>query len=345
VADIVHAIQNSPQWANTAIIITYDENGGRWDGVSAPDSLGLWGDGTRVPAIVISPYASTHFVDHTQHDTLSILKTIENRFNLAPMTQNDAQASSLASSFTNTANLNLNTAYLQPDANSPGKFALIVGGTQGNDNINVALSGGKVVVTVDGTVVSPAGGFDPTTISRVEVYGQTGVDTITVDPALTSATLPAFVFGGSGGGSISTGSNSVAVGGAQGTTSINTGVNSIAIAGSGTGQLTSTSGSDILIGGNTIYNSNLKALEAILTEWSRSDIGYQQKVTDLLGPTSVAGSKNNGYFLNSGTVASNHQHNTLTGAANTNALDWFFANLATDSVLGMIAGETVTSIS
>src|SRR5262249_6091419 len=69
VADIVHAIQNSPDWEHTAIIITYDENGGRWDHVTPPQR-DEWGDGTRVPAIVISPYAKQGFVDHTQHDTL-----------------------------------------------------------------------------------------------------------------------------------------------------------------------------------------------------------------------------------------------------------------------------------
>src|SRR5262249_46895549 len=57
VADIVHAVQNSPDWAHTAVIITYDEHGGRWDHVSAPDANGIWGDGARVPGIVISPYA------------------------------------------------------------------------------------------------------------------------------------------------------------------------------------------------------------------------------------------------------------------------------------------------
>ena len=80
VADIVHAVQNSPDWAHTAIIITYDENGGRWDHVAPPNSNGGWGDGTRVPAIVISPLAKKGYVDHTEHDTLSILKTIEERF-------------------------------------------------------------------------------------------------------------------------------------------------------------------------------------------------------------------------------------------------------------------------
>src|SRR5262249_12060327 len=55
VADIVQAVQNNPSlWAHTAIIVTYDENGGRWDHVSAPDANGIWGDGSRVPTLVIS---------------------------------------------------------------------------------------------------------------------------------------------------------------------------------------------------------------------------------------------------------------------------------------------------
>jgi phosphodiesterase/alkaline phosphatase D-like protein len=99
VASLVQAVQNSPYWAHTAIIITYDENGGRWDHVAPPDNNGIWGDGTRVPTIVISPFAKRGFVDHTEHDTLSILATIENRFNVKPLNNLDKNASTLASSF------------------------------------------------------------------------------------------------------------------------------------------------------------------------------------------------------------------------------------------------------
>src|SRR6185503_12143315 len=56
VADLVQEVQNSPAWADTAIIITYDENCGAWDHV-APPKLDLWGAGSRVPAIIISPFA------------------------------------------------------------------------------------------------------------------------------------------------------------------------------------------------------------------------------------------------------------------------------------------------
>jgi len=98
VADIVEAVRTSPYWGHTLIVVTYDEHGGRWDHVSPPTNNGIWGDGSRVPGIVIGPLAQDHFVDHTQHDTLSILKTIEERFGLQPLTTFDANASSLESS-------------------------------------------------------------------------------------------------------------------------------------------------------------------------------------------------------------------------------------------------------
>ncbi len=98
VADIVKAVQDSEYWDNTLIIVTYDEHGGRWDHVSPPTNNGVWGDGSRVPAIVIGPFARRHFVDHKEHDTLSILRTIEQRFGLNPLNRYDANASSLDSS-------------------------------------------------------------------------------------------------------------------------------------------------------------------------------------------------------------------------------------------------------
>ena len=45
-----------------------------------------WGPGTRIPALVISPFLRGNFVvDHTQYDTTSILATIEQRYGLAPL--------------------------------------------------------------------------------------------------------------------------------------------------------------------------------------------------------------------------------------------------------------------
>ncbi len=92
--DIVEALQASPNWADMLIIIVADENGGFWDHV-APPKIDRFGPGTRIPALVISPFARKGFVDKTVYDGTSILRTIEVRFGLAPLTARDAAAADL----------------------------------------------------------------------------------------------------------------------------------------------------------------------------------------------------------------------------------------------------------
>lgn len=95
---IVDSVKASDYWNETVIIVVSDENGGRWDHV-APPKIDRWGPGTRIPALIISPYAKKHYVDHTQYETVSILKLIETRFDLAPLTRRDGQANDLLNAF------------------------------------------------------------------------------------------------------------------------------------------------------------------------------------------------------------------------------------------------------
>ncbi|KVE29276.1 acid phosphatase [Burkholderia singularis] len=81
IADVISHLQKSPQWNNMVVIVTYDENGGFWDHVGPPKG-DRWGPGTRIPAIIVSPFAKQGFVDHTQYDTASILRFITRRFSL-----------------------------------------------------------------------------------------------------------------------------------------------------------------------------------------------------------------------------------------------------------------------
>ena len=101
--ELINDVRNGPNWSDTAIVITYDENGGFWDHVApptGPNHSDMWGPGTRVPSIVISPLARRHFVDHTLYDTTSILATIERRWNVAPVGTRDAKANDLRRAFT-----------------------------------------------------------------------------------------------------------------------------------------------------------------------------------------------------------------------------------------------------
>ena len=81
IGTIVNTLQRSPQWHKMAIIITYDENGGFWDPVPPPKG-DRWGPGSRVPMVIVSPFAKKRFVDHIVYDTTSILAFISKRFRL-----------------------------------------------------------------------------------------------------------------------------------------------------------------------------------------------------------------------------------------------------------------------
>ena len=342
VADIVHALQNSADWAHTAIIITYDENGGRWDHVSPPNANGIWGDGTRVPAIVISPYAKRGFVDHTQHDTLSILSTIESRFGLQPLNQFDANASTLASSFQSEANASIGMAYLQPDATNVGKFALIVGGTEGNDHIHVSYDAGTntVSVTIDSQDGSFSNSFDATNISRLEIYSQGGNDHISID---SNVTLPAFVFGGDGNNHIEAGGGSTVVVGGSGNDHIDGGSGaSIIIGGAGEDHLVAGSGSTLLIGGTTDFDANRAALQALLNEWSRTDETYLQRVAHITGASTGV---NDGTTLSATTVHDDGSSDILDGGGS--GMDLFFAHLTgshKDKIFNQDPGEVIIEI-
>jgi phospholipase C len=89
--EVLQRLEKSPQWSKMLVIVTYDENGGFWDHV-APPVRDRFGPGVRVPTILVSPFAKRGFVDHTSYDTTSILKLIETRFELAPLTPADAGA-------------------------------------------------------------------------------------------------------------------------------------------------------------------------------------------------------------------------------------------------------------
>ncbi len=115
VKTIIDALMNSPAWHDSVFILAYDEGGGLYDHVppftvvapdATPPQLGpsdLPGDftlsGFRVPIIVLSPFVKPHFVSHTNRELTSILKLVETRFNLAPLTARDAAADDMTEFF------------------------------------------------------------------------------------------------------------------------------------------------------------------------------------------------------------------------------------------------------
>ena len=97
---LINAVENSPAWASTAIVLTWDDWGGFYDHVIPPSQDAL-GYGFRVPLLVISPYAyagdnssNTH-ISHDQFEFASVLKLAEEVFHLPSLGQRDVTAGDL----------------------------------------------------------------------------------------------------------------------------------------------------------------------------------------------------------------------------------------------------------
>jgi len=95
IADVIAHLQKGPQWPHMLVVVTYDENGGFWDHV-APPKGDRWGPGSRVPTLIVSPYARKGFVDHTLYDTTSILRFITKRYALPTLAGLQARDTALA---------------------------------------------------------------------------------------------------------------------------------------------------------------------------------------------------------------------------------------------------------
>src|SRR5581483_10659003 len=97
---IYNAVVSGPAWPRTLLIFTFDEWGGFFDHVPPPTAQDVKPEyeqlGFRVPCVLVSPFARRGHVAHGVYDHTSILKLLEWRFGLEPMSERDANASNLA---------------------------------------------------------------------------------------------------------------------------------------------------------------------------------------------------------------------------------------------------------
>ncbi len=94
----LNALMESTQWNSTAVFVTWDDFGGFYDHVPPPQ-LDIMGLGPRVPLLIISPFAKAGYVSHTVYEHSSILKFVETRYQLPPLTARDGMASNMLDSF------------------------------------------------------------------------------------------------------------------------------------------------------------------------------------------------------------------------------------------------------
>jgi phospholipase C len=99
-SQIYNAVTRSPAWPRTLLIITFDEWGGFFDHVSPPAANDVKPEyeqrGFRIPCVLVSPFARRGKVAHGVYDHTSVLRLVEWRWGLDPLSERDAQAANLA---------------------------------------------------------------------------------------------------------------------------------------------------------------------------------------------------------------------------------------------------------
>jgi Ca2+-binding RTX toxin-like protein len=215
---------------------------------------------------------------------------------------------------------------LQEDSQQPGKTALVVGGSTGNDLIVVLpWFDGSFQVLINNALV---GTSRPT--GRLIVYGQAGNDIILVVGSVAS-----WLYGGDGDDLLQGGGGSNVLLGGAGDDILNGGQGrNLLIGGTGEDRIVGNPGDDILIGGTTAWDAQESALWALMKEWT-SAADYDTRVARLRGERSDG--LNGGFVLNADTVFNDLAADKLTGSS---GRDWFFAH-ANDKVTGRHKDEEV----
>ncbi len=202
-------------------------------------------------------------------------------------------------------------------------------------------TGTSVSVTVNGKAI-PGGPFTPT--GHIFVYGQSGKNIIEeVANQGWLVAVPAILFAGTGASTLSaagSSANNILVGGVGADTLTGGSGRDILIGGGGAASLHAGKGDDVLIGGSTIFDNNLNALAAIMAEWSRADLTYNERIDDLFS----GGGLNGPYLFNAQTIIAGTASSQFFGGST--AQDWFWLSLnnkkPADKLTGYTTGEVAT---
>jgi phospholipase C len=98
VTGLVNAVMKSKYWQDTAIVVTWDDYGGFYDHV-APPVVDSYGEGFRVPTLIISPWAKHGYVDHTVYEFGSMLKLAETVFHVPSLNTRDSSSNDMLNAF------------------------------------------------------------------------------------------------------------------------------------------------------------------------------------------------------------------------------------------------------
>ena len=223
----------------------------------------------------------------------------------------------------------------------PGRRDLVIGGSIQNDIISVrrGTNANSLAVSVrEGT--QPARNFNniPAPIDRIVVFAQAGNDFVFISD---NVERPAWLYGGAGNDLLKGGAgNDVLLGETGNDLLYGRDGRDLLIGGTGSDCLNGGAADDLLIAGTTNFDANILALDAVMTEWSRNDATYTQRIVHL----DHGGGLNGNYFLNNRTVHDDGFPDVLVGSS---GRDLFFAKAhggIRDWLLDLLSTEVVIDI-
>ncbi|MDG6901645.1 MAG: hypothetical protein JRM80_06755 [Nitrososphaerota archaeon] len=95
---LINQVMRSKFWPSTAVVVTWDDYGGFYDQVPPPQ-VDQYGEGFRVPTLVISPWSKPHYIDNTVYEFASMIKLADTIFGIAPVSPRVARANDMMNSF------------------------------------------------------------------------------------------------------------------------------------------------------------------------------------------------------------------------------------------------------
>ncbi|MBN2476016.1 MAG: hypothetical protein JXB62_15500 [Pirellulales bacterium] len=209
---------------------------------------------------------------------------------------------------------------LGPDPLDPTRTVLMVGGTAGDDAVDLKPGGepGTIEVRLGGVLYANLGpGID-----RLVIFGGDGDDDIKVHQGLAPTSTE--IYGGAGDDKLRGGrGDDILVGGPGNDLLSGHDGRDLLIGGIGRDKVHGFDGDDILVGGVYVNQDSRAAVGAVMAEWSRTDLEYADRVANL----STGGGLNGDHVLNDSTVFDDGVRDMLKGKS---GLDWFLANLDDD---------------
>ena len=294
-----------------------------------------YGDGSRQTVSPTAGNGSGMLVEHVYTEAGSYTISVT-------ATDQSDQTSQLT-----THSIEIKVAELQDDPHHAGQTALFVGGSTGRDDIELMLKPFdrklhlKLNEKDNNVIVQEAFELG---ISRFVVFGQAGDDDVRVHNSV--GDLPAELYGGAGDDKLTGGDGpDVLVGGDGDDFLIGTNGRDLMVGGEGADTIFGDNGEDILIGGSYVDQLNRRAVNAIMTEWTRTDLNYVDRVEHLNGTASDG--MNGEYRLNASTVLDDNATDILKGKK---GADYTLANpdddkidVELEEILTQLASDLISS--